>query len=113
MSPRYSLMGNEFGKKKSAKKRVRPQAILRLEALEARNLMAAFTPGDVVIYRVGDSTTPGGNSAATTVYLDEYNPTTGALVQSIELSNSTASGIALASPAAQWTVASASWGLTA
>src|SRR5262249_41627979 len=45
--------------------------------------MAAFTPGDLVIYRVG----AGANSlssAATAVFLDEYTPT-GILVQSIAL----------------------------
>jgi hypothetical protein len=44
---------------------------------------AAFTPGDLVVYRVGDSLNPitvSGNSAA--IFLDEYS-TTGSLVQSI------------------------------
>jgi len=45
--------------------------------------MAAFTPGDLVIYRVG---TGSGSlsSAATAVFLDEYRPD-GTFVQSIAL----------------------------
>lgn len=44
---------------------------------------AAFTAGNVVVYRVG--TGPGGlNSNATAVFLDEFTPT-GALVQSIAM----------------------------
>jgi hypothetical protein len=40
-----------------------------------------FTPGDIVVYRVGAGTT-SLSSAGTAVFLDEYS-TTGALVQSI------------------------------
>src|ERR1700759_1868910 len=51
--------------------------------------MAAFTAGDIVIYRVGDGT---GSlvSSGNAVFLDEYTPT-GTLVQSIEMPT-TASG---------------------
>src|SRR4051812_13327517 len=41
----------------------------------------AFTPGDVLIYRVGDGASPIGSTAAA-VFLDEYTPA-GALVQSV------------------------------
>jgi hypothetical protein len=49
----------------------------------------AFTPGDVVVYRVGDGTTALSGTAAP-VFLDEYTPS-GSLVQSTELPT-TASG---------------------
>lgn len=45
--------------------------------------MAAFTPGDLVIYRVGTGAT-SLSSAATAVFLDEYTATR-VLVQSIAL----------------------------
>jgi predicted extracellular nuclease len=45
--------------------------------------MAAFTPGNIVIYRVGTGSAALG-SAATAVFLDEYTPS-GTLVQSIAL----------------------------
>jgi hypothetical protein len=54
-----------------------------LERLEVRELLAAFTAGDVVVSRVG--TGAALTSAATATFLDEYNPTTLALVQSIAL----------------------------
>jgi hypothetical protein len=48
---------------------------------------ASFTPGDVVVYRVGDGSS-ALSSAATAVFLDEYTPG-GALVQSIPMPTST------------------------
>jgi len=58
------------------------------ELLERRELLAAFTPGDIVVERVGDGTSPLGNASAA-VFLDEYTPG-GTLVQSLALpSNST------------------------
>jgi hypothetical protein len=51
---------------------------------------AAFTPGNVVVVRVGDGTS-SLNNAAQPVFLDEYSLTTGQLVQSVALST-TASG---------------------
>ncbi len=45
--------------------------------------MAAFTAGNIVVYRVGTGTV-ALNSTATQVFLDEYSPT-GAMVQSIAL----------------------------
>ncbi|HEY0312920.1 MAG TPA: hypothetical protein VGC56_10550 [Allosphingosinicella sp.] len=45
--------------------------------------MAAFTPGNIVVYRVGTGAAALG-SAATQVFLDEYTPA-GVLVQSIPL----------------------------
>lgn len=60
-----------------------------LETLEDRSLPAAFTPGNLVIYRVGD----GANTLTNTgnaVFLDEYT-TAGVLVQSVPMPT-TASG---------------------
>jgi hypothetical protein len=51
------------------------------------NAGSAFTPGDVVVYRVGDGTSALG-SAAAPVFLDEYTPS-GSLVQSTELPTTT------------------------
>lgn len=50
----------------------------------ARRVQAAgFTPGNIVVYRVGDGAAALG-STATAVFLDEYTPA-GALVQSIAM----------------------------
>jgi hypothetical protein len=58
-----------------------------LERLERRELPAAFTAGDLVVSRVG--TGAGAlTSSATATFLDEYNPATQALVQSIALPTS-------------------------
>src|SRR5215470_7266685 len=68
---------------------VRSSMTPRLETLEERLAPAAFTAGDVVIYRVGD----GSGSLVNTgnaVFLDEYTPS-GTLVQSVALPT-TASG---------------------
>src|SRR5262249_42112858 len=62
---------------------------LLLEALEERLVPAAFTTGDLVIYRVGTGAA-GLTNAGTAVFLDEYTPT-GTLVQSLALPT-TASG---------------------
>ena len=61
------------------------KAELHLEGLEERRLPAAFLPGDLVIYRVGDGTTPLDNGSA--IFLDEYAPT-GQLVQSVPMPTS-------------------------
>src|SRR5688500_16359451 len=45
--------------------------------------MAAFTPGNIVVYRVGTGAAPLNNTA-TAVFLDEYT-TSGTLVQSIAM----------------------------
>ena len=45
---------------------------------------AQFTPGNIVVERLGDATHPGGNAAATPIYLDEYT-TSGILVQSVAM----------------------------
>jgi hypothetical protein len=47
----------------------------------ASSIAAAFTPGDLIVYRVGDGSTPLTN-AATAVFLDEFT-IGGSLVQSI------------------------------
>src|SRR5690242_16473910 len=54
-----------------------------VEQLEDRSLMAAFTPGNLVIYRVGSTGTPLVNTGSP-VFLDEYTPT-GTLVQSVAM----------------------------
>lgn len=45
--------------------------------------VSAFTPGDLVVYRVGDGTAALGSSAAP-VFMDEYGPS-GTLVESVPL----------------------------
>jgi hypothetical protein len=71
-----------------------------MQELEERRLLSAFTPGNLVVYQVGNGST-ALTSASTAVYLDEINPTTGAQVQQLtpstptELNNPlTASGTA-------------------
>ena len=62
---------------------------LSIQNLENRVVPAAFTPGNVVIYRVGDGAgalSPNGSA----VFLDEYTPT-GSLVQTVAMPT-TASG---------------------
>src|SRR5437763_1192882 len=61
----------------------------RIEELEDRSVPAAFTPGDLVIYRVGSGTGSLVNTG-NPVFLDEY-ASNGTLVQSIALPT-TASG---------------------
>ena len=51
---------------------------------------AAFTPGDLVTYRVGDGTQTLANTG-NSVFLDEYTPT-GAFVQSIAVPTATGGG---------------------
>jgi hypothetical protein len=58
----------------------------------AMSAQAAISAGNLVIYRVGDGTAALG-TAATAVYLDEYNRVTGALVSSIPLSTLGASAL--------------------
>ena len=58
-------------------------AALAVLAPSAFASAAAITPGNVVVYRVGDGSGTLGN-ASTAVFLDEYS-TTGALVQSFPL----------------------------
>ena len=56
---------------------------LSIQNLENRVVPAAFTPGNVVIYRVGDGAAAlSGNGSA--VFLDEYTPT-GTLVQTVAM----------------------------
>ncbi len=65
----------------------RPSPVrLTLEALETREVPAAFTDGNLVIYRVGTGSA-ALSSAATAVFLDEYT-TSGSLVQSIAVATS-------------------------
>jgi len=56
-------------------------------ASQAFTPQAAFTPGNVVVYRVGDGSAALG-SAATAVFLDEYTPA-GTLVQTITIPTTT------------------------
>ena len=87
--------------RRQAAKKTRPSQLrLSMEALEDRSVPAAFTAGNLVVYRVGDGSTALSN-ASTAVFLDEYSPS-GALVQTINMPTSasganqplTASGIA-------------------
>lgn len=71
-------------------KKSRPAPLsLSVEVLEDRALPAPFTAGNLVIYRVGDGSTPLVNTGSVVV-LDEYTPS-GTRVQSIVLPT-TASG---------------------
>ncbi len=63
---------------------------LLIESLESRRLLAAFTPGNLAIYRVGGGTEGPLANTGNTVFIDEYSPS-GTLVQSIHLPNSGAS----------------------
>jgi len=58
-------------------------AVIALTGATAKVQAAAITPGDLVIYRVGDGSAALGGTA-TSVFLDEYT-TGGALVQSFAL----------------------------
>ncbi|GAB2861303.1 IPT/TIG domain-containing protein [Hymenobacter ruber] len=62
-----------------------------LVALQAASALAnPFTPGNIVIARVGDGSASIANSAATAVFLDEYT-SAGVLVQSVALPTSVSS----------------------
>jgi hypothetical protein len=70
---------------------------LGVMSLEQRDVPAAFTPGDIVVYRVGDGSATNGfttastgalNTSAAPVFLDEYTPA-GTLVQSIPMPTAT------------------------
>ncbi len=63
--------------------RSKPARGPRFERLEGRAMLAAFTPGNLVIYRVGTGAA-ALSSAATDVFLDEYAPN-GSLVQSVAM----------------------------
>ncbi|HSY76651.1 MAG TPA: hypothetical protein VK890_07335, partial [Bacteroidia bacterium] len=54
-------------------------------------LKAQFTPGNIVIERLGDAVYPSGTSNAVPIYLDEYT-TTGTYVQTVALPTTTANG---------------------
>jgi hypothetical protein len=60
-----------------------PSFRVSMDRLESRDVPSAFTPGDLVAYRVGTGT-GSLTSAATAVFLDEFSPT-GTLVQSIPM----------------------------
>src|SRR5262245_52295346 len=68
-------------------KRLSDKLRLFVEGLEARELPAgypaAFTPGDIVVYRAGDGSA-SSNANANPVFLDEYK-SDGTLVQSIPM----------------------------
>ncbi|HET6248148.1 MAG TPA: Calx-beta domain-containing protein, partial [Tepidisphaeraceae bacterium] len=61
-----------------------------VEMMEDRVLFAAFTPGDLVVYRVGTGT-GALSSSSTAVFLDEYSPG-GTLVQSIAMPTAAGAG---------------------
>jgi len=60
-----------------------------IEKIEERVLFAAFQPGDLAVYQVGNGSTALG-AAAAPVSIDEYSPT-GTLVQSIALPSTSGS----------------------
>jgi predicted extracellular nuclease len=59
-------------------------------SMATQALSAAFTPGNIVVYRVGDGSA-ALSSAATAVFLDEYTPS-GTLVQSIAMPTAVSGG---------------------
>jgi len=72
--------------RRSSRKNTHRHRVLKVEPLEDRSLLAAFTPGNLVVYRVGD-VPPNSLSLATNgspVFLDEYTPG-GTLVQTVAL----------------------------
>jgi hypothetical protein len=62
----------------------RAARLSRFERLESRAMLAAFTPGNLVIYRVGTGDPALSATIATEVFIDEYG-TNGSLVQSIAM----------------------------
>ena len=66
-------------KSKTAKRPARRQPGPALELLERRELLSVFTPGNLIVLRSGD-TTAGYNGTAP-LFLDEYNISTGTVVQ--------------------------------
>ena len=78
---------------KSYKTQKRTRLLRLLEHLEHRLLPAAFTPGDLVVFRIGDGTVANApnNTGGVPAFLDEYT-TTGTLVESIELPTTTSTG---------------------
>jgi Bacterial Ig-like domain (group 3) len=78
---------------KAPNRPARRRPVLDLTGLEGRDVPAAFTLGDLVVYRVGDGSA-ALTTAATPVFLDEYNSATAnqaATVQSVAMPT-TASG---------------------
>lgn len=67
-------------------KRASTRALFAGEQLESREVFAAFTPGNLVMYRVGDGAAALSSNGAV-VFADEYTPG-GTLVQSINISTS-------------------------
>src|SRR4051794_22226286 len=70
---------------------VRAAALVGVALIASIATAATITPGDLVIYRVGDGSATLG-STATAVFLDEYT-TSGALVQSIPVSSTGAGAL--------------------
>lgn len=66
-------------------------SIVALIAATASTFAAAFTPGNLVIYRVGDGST-ALTSSSTAVFLDEYTVAGGVPVQSIPLPTTLSGG---------------------
>jgi hypothetical protein len=80
----YSFIQNLFRRARQRKATRRPiarKARLSVELLETREVLTAFTPGDLIILRVGDGTAYTGTAP---LFLDEYT-TTGTLVQSVAI----------------------------
>src|SRR5262245_48524247 len=69
---------------------------IALGALDAGSAMGApFTPGNLIIYRVGDGTGSLVNTG-NAIFLDEYT-TSGTLVQSVNVTSQAAGGAFMAS----------------
>lgn len=84
--PRLNPLAGRGGKRRSLRGKPRRNRTLRVEQLEDRSLLAAFTPGNLVVYRVGDLAPNNADlqASGSPVFLDEFTPD-GTLVQSIPL----------------------------
>jgi hypothetical protein len=95
-----SLLTNRSSKSKIVERknnRRRLQRALFMEGLEQRSLLAAFTPGNLTVVRVGDNSAALTN-ASTAVFIDEFTPS-GTLVQSIALDTSGAGRLTMSGSA--------------
>ncbi len=77
----FTLFSQSLPRRQSrtAKRPARRQAGPSFELLERRELLSVFTPGNLIVLRAGDTTT--GYNGTAPLFLDEYNVSTGAVVQ--------------------------------
>jgi hypothetical protein len=71
-------------KQRKANRRVLREFGLLVELLEQREVLTAFMPGDLVILRAGDGSAYSGTAS---LYLDEYDPATGNIIQTVPIPN--------------------------